>query len=313
MNGITARWYGLNGRSNSSVTGLALELNHTDLSEIFEPLSIMVSEKLSDSKIKRDVLNKVGRGHRDKRNEINRQVKELIYEVQGQKSIRNEENGKVKELKKVRLDRSNELKELREILRNGNIRRTVEEGVKTNTKERPARVIKTARENLEKKYEKGGFPGNKEKDFHNMMKKLQKELKEATDREKSSNSNALKKVRSAELLQTEAHKSVEKAVISAQSAHDLMIELSDEVDKLRESANSEHGSLICAKEEADLLHNKYIVSLRCIHSMQDIMKISESRQKLHDVDGKVGISELMTRLMSGDTLSTEELLLLQRN
>ena len=148
-------------------------------------------------------------------------VKELIYEVQNQKSIRNEANAKVKELKKVRLDRSNELKELREILRNNNNQRMVEEGEKT--KGPSARKIRAARKSLEQKYEKGGFPGNKEKDFHNMMKKLQKELKEATDREEASNSNALKKVRSAEFLQTEAHKSVEKAVINAQDAHDLIL------------------------------------------------------------------------------------------
>ena len=269
--------------------------------------------KLSDSKVKRDDLNGTGRVHRDKRNEINRQVKELIYEVQSQKSIRNIENAKVKELKKIRLDRSNELKELREILRNGNNRRTVEEGEKTKTKVRSARILRTTRESLEKKYEKGGFPGNKEKDYHKKMKSLQKELKEATDREASSNSNALEKVRSAEHLQTEAHKSVEKAVINAQDAHDLMIELSEEVDKLRGLANSEHASLTSAKREADHLHNQYIVSLRCIHSMQDIMKLSKSRQKLHDEDGRVEISDLMTRLMSGATLSTEELMLLQRN
>ena len=109
-------------------------LNHTKLSEIFEPLSTKVSEKLSDRKVKRDDLNMAGRVHRDKRNEINRQVKELIHEVQGQKSIRNEANAKVKELKKVRLDRSNELKELREILRNSNNRRMVEGGEKKGKK-----------------------------------------------------------------------------------------------------------------------------------------------------------------------------------
>ncbi|MEE2650565.1 MAG: hypothetical protein VX571_03550 [Candidatus Thermoplasmatota archaeon] len=290
-----------------------MELNHTNLREIFEPLSTKVSEKLSDRKVKRDDLNMAGRVHRDKRNEINRQVKELIHEVQGQKSIRNEANAKVKELKKVRLDRSNELKELREILRSGNNRQTVEGSENRKPKGRSARIIRTARESLEKKYEKGGFPGNKEKDFHNMMKKLQKELKEATDREEASNSHALMKVRAAEILQTEAHKSVEKAVNSAQDAHDLMIELSEEVDRLRELANSEHGILTSTKREADHLHNQYIVSLRCIHSMQDIMKLSESRQKMHDEDGKVQISDLMSRLMSGDTLSTEELMLLQRN
>ena len=290
-----------------------MELNHTNLREVFEPLSTRVSEKLSDSKDKRDELNMAGRVHRDKRNEINMQVKELISEVQNQKSIRNKANAKVKELKEVRLDRSNELKELREILRNRNNHRTIEEGEKTKTKRRSAHIIGTARISLEEKYEKGWFPGNKEKDYHKKMKELQKELKEATDREKASNSGALEKVRTAELLQTEAHKSVEKAVISAQDAHDLMIELSEEVDRLRELANSEHNSLTSAKREADHLHNQYIVSLRCIHSMQDMMKLSESRQKRHDEDGRVGISDLMTRLMSGDTLSTEELMLLQRN
>jgi len=302
---------GLNGKSNSGVTGLALELNHTNLSGVFEPLATKVSEKLYDSKAKRDELNTAGRVHRDERNEINGQVKELIYEVQNQKSIRNEANAKVKELKKVRLDRSNELKELREILRNSNNRRMVEGGEKT--KGPSARKIRAARKSLEQKYEKGGFPGNKEKDFHKKMKKLHKDLKEATDREEASTSNALKKVREAELLQTEAHKSVEEAVISAQDAHDLMIALSDEVDRLRELANGKHNGLISAKHEADFLHNQYIVSLRCIHSMQDLMKLTESRQKRDDEDGKVEISDLMARLMSGDTLSTEELMLLQRN
>ena len=91
-----------------------------------------------------------------------------------------------------------------------------------------------------------------------------------------------------------------------------MIELSEEVDRLRESANKEHLSLTTSKREAEGLHNQYIVSLRCVHSIQDMMKLSESKQKRDEEDGKEGISELMARLMSGDTLSTEELMLLQR-
>ena len=33
----------------------------------------------------------------------------------------------------------------------------------------------------------------------------------------------------------------------------------------------------------------------------------------HDDGGKLGVTDLMSRLMSGDTLSTEELMALQRN
>ena len=92
-------------------------LNHLNISEIFLPKSEAVSNLLAEFKSNRDDLNVKVRGQLDKRNEINRQVKELISEVQKQKSIRNDANGKVADLRKVRLERTNELKELRIKLR----------------------------------------------------------------------------------------------------------------------------------------------------------------------------------------------------
>ena len=109
---------------------------------------------------------------------------------------------------------------------------------------------------------------------------------------------------------------MEKAVTKAQEAHDLMVELSEEVDRLRERANAAHTGLTRSKREADLLHGQYIVSLRCIHSIQDMMKAMESREKKeeqYDGEEKVEVTDLMSKLMSGDTLSTEELMALRRN
>ena len=91
-----------------------------------------------------------------------------------------------------------------------------------------------------------------------------------------------------------------------------MMELSDEVEKLRGMANSEHIRLTKTKGIAENLHNNYIISLRCIHSMQDILKLSGSKQRQIDEDGSLEMTDLMSKLMSGDTLSTEELMLLQR-
>tara|TARA_B100000586_G_scaffold208205_1_gene155536 strand:- start:427 stop:1293 length:867 start_codon:yes stop_codon:yes gene_type:complete len=287
-----------------------LLLNNTTLREAFEPLSDKVSKKLSDCKVKRDDLNMAVRSHLDKRNDINRQVKELISEVHKQKMIRNEANTEVKELKAIRLERSNVLKELRAELRSSFNQRTP--GASEEAKGPPSHKIRAEMNKLERRFETGQIKPNKENEFFSKMKNLQKRLNETKEREEASSSNALKKVQAAETLQTEAHKSVERAVVSAQEAHDLMIELSEEVDRLRESANKEHLSLTTSKREADGLHNQYIVSLRCVHSMQDMMKLSESKQKRDEEDGKEGISELMARLMSGDTLSTEELMLLQR-
>ncbi|MEC7686317.1 MAG: hypothetical protein VYB47_01960, partial [Candidatus Thermoplasmatota archaeon] len=116
--------------------------------------------------------------------------------------------------------------------------------------------------------------------------------------------------------QEEAHKSVEISVRRAQDAHDLMVELSEEVDRLREKANSAHGELNKSKREADALHSRYIVSLRCIHSIEDMMKAMESRERKSEGsegEEKLEVTDLMSRLMSGDTLSTDELMALRRN
>lgn len=284
-------------------------LNSTNITEVFEPLSGKVSDRLMKCKVERDELNSHVRSHLDKRNEINRQVKELITEVQNQKSIRNEANSKVRDLKKIRLERSNELKSLRGKLRdisssNGAGKR----GGPSSEK------IKKSINNLDWKHQTGQIKPNKEKEFFTKMKRLQKDLRDAVSKEEASSSHVLRKVRAAESVQAEAHKLVEDAVVSAQDAHDLMIELSEEVDRLRELANQEHLGLTKTKFQADILHNQYIVSLRCIHSMQDITKMVNSKEKMHEEDGgRVEVSDLMSRLMSGDTLSTDELMLLQRN
>ena len=122
-------------------------------------------------------------------------------------------------------------------------------------------------------------------------------------------------VRVAEASQEEAHKSVEISVGRAQESHDLMVELSEEVDRLREKANSAHGELNKSKREADALHSQYIVSLRCIHSIVDLMKAMDTREKKSETSGeeKLEVTDLMSRLMSGDTLSTDELMALRRN
>ncbi|MDE0953907.1 MAG: hypothetical protein OR994_04465, partial [Candidatus Poseidoniales archaeon] len=119
----------------------------------------------------------------------------------------------------------------------------------------------------------------------------------------------------AEKLQEEAHKLVEGAVNTAQESHDLMIELSEEVDRLRAKANSSQEGVIRSKREADMLHNKYVVSLRSIHSIQDLFKAMNAQEKNLDDDSgsRLEVTDLMSRLMSGDTLSTDELMALQRN
>ena len=296
-----------------------MTMEFDEVRAVLQPMRDSIGSKSSSHRDTRDEWNAKVREFLDKRNEINRQVKELINEVQVQKAKRDEANQRVKELKSTRAERSEHLKQVREVLR-GKLdeqREYLEEKNQNRTKRGPsAGKIKADMEKLEKQYMTGQFLGKREREYHQKMKQLSGALKEVTKTQGDGGMRELKdSVRDAERQQEDAHRSVERAVMRAQEAHDLMVELSEEVDRLRDKANTAHTGLTKSKREADSLHGQYIVSLRCIHSIQDMMKAMELREKKEeDYDGeeKLELTDLMSKLMSGDTLSTDELMALRR-
>ena len=286
-----------------------MELNQSNFSSVFETKTQSVSDKLADFKTRRDQLNVKVRGQLDKRNEINSQVKELISEVQKQKTLRNEANSKVAELRKIRLEKTNELKEIRTKLRSSAEKKETDSG---NKRKGPnSHKIREQMNKLEWRHQTGQISPKKERDFFATMKRLQAELKMLKKEEEASSSSVLKEVKQAEKRQQKAHDAVTDASEKSEEAHSLMMELSNEVDRLRGLANSEHLGLTSTKGEADDLHNKYIISLRCIHSMQDILKLSGTNKEQESE--RVDVTDLMSRLMDGQTLSDEDMMLLQRN
>ena len=289
-------------------------MDFDEVRTILSPKSESLDEKLSIFREDRDTWNSKVKKYLTERNEINRQVKELITEVQNQKVIRDEANSKVKELKIIRAERSTILKKLRAELQE---KKPVSEPKKQEKRERKRneRTIRSDIDKMDMKFNYGHFQG-KEKNFEREMKKLYQELKDIkANKVENAFSELESNVRAAAKSQEEAHKLVEEAVTTAQESHDLMIELSEEVDRLRAKANSSQEGVIRSKREADLLHNKYVVSLRSIHSIQDLFKAMVAQEKNLDDDtgSKLEVTDLMSRLMSGDTLSTDELMALQRN
>lgn len=295
-----------------------MAVEFSEVRGVLQPLCESLDGKSSVHRDNRDEWNGKVRKYLDKRNEINRQVKGLINEVQTQKAIRDEFNLRVRGLKEFRVERSDHLKDIRTKLRAKLTAQAEEQGTQESKRDkRPsAGKIRTDMERLEKRYNTGQFLGEKERDYHKKAKHLSEALKEASKREGAGTMRELKdSVRDAERLQEEAHKSVERAVRSAQEAHDLMVELSEEVDRLREKANSAHSSLTRSKREADTMHGRYIVSLRCIHSIRDMMKAMDSREKREEESPdteRLEVADLMSKLMAGDTLSTDELMALRR-
>jgi uncharacterized coiled-coil DUF342 family protein len=285
-----------------------LELNQSNFSDVFETKTQAVSDKLAEFKTRRDELNVRVRTQLDKRNEINSQVKELITEVQKQKALRNEANSKVAELRKIRLEMTNELKEIRAKLRSSADKNNGS-GKKKNGPS--SRKIREQMNKLEWRHQTGQISAKKEREFFATMKRLQTEFKILKQEEEASSSSVIKEVKQAEKRQQRAHDAVTNASEKSEEAHSLMMELSNEVDRLRGMANSEHLGLTSTKGDADGLHNKYIISLRCIHSMQDILKLSGTKKGQESE--RVDVTDLMSRLMEGQTLSDEDMMLLQRN
>ena len=114
--------------------------------------------------------------------------------------------------------------------------------------------------------------------------------------------------------QEAAHEEVTAAAQAAQEAHDLMLQWNKEVDRQRDKAEAAHRELRKSKKEADKAHHLYIVSLRCLHSIQDMLRAMRgaSAGVGQRPSARVEVQDLMSKLMSGETLSTDELMELQR-
>ena len=298
----------------AGMTGEECLMDYAEVRSTLIPKNESLDEKLNVFRTDRDEWNSKVKKYLTERNEINRQVKELITEVQKQKQVRDEANSSVKELKIKRAEHSDQLKALRAEFKEKKPNEKEKFESKKNRK-RSERQIRTDIDRLDNKYQRGFFQAD-EKKFERNMKKLYQELKDVRASKMLNEFAGLEAdIRATSSLQENSHKAVEKAVDLAQEAHDLMIELSEEVDRLRERANTAQEGVIRSKREADTLHNKYIVSLRSIHSIQDLLKAMNTQERESEDYGieKLEVNDLMTRLMSGDTLSTEELMALQRN
>ena len=156
-----------------------MQLEVNEINKVFSPIKEELESGLDEKRDLRDQLNAKVRAYLDNRNEVNRQVKELISEVRSQKDIRDVANTKVKELKLDRAEKSNELKLIRTELR-GILSKLEESGDSASRRSGPPpSKIKAKMDALERKYERGGFTGASEKGFFREMKRLGQELKEA--------------------------------------------------------------------------------------------------------------------------------------
>jgi len=313
---VTGTW---NGGGSPFRSG---ELSMTNLKETLEDKKKMVDQKATTYRTTRDEWNSKTKNHLATRNEFNAEVRELIQNVKQQREIREQMNDIVREKKAIRADANKSVKEIKarlDELRGPKVQPVPESKGRGRRNRKPETVhtLRRDADRLEREFEMGRHTGSNEKKVMERIKRIRAKIKEMVSSE--DDNEDLKAVRAemkAAMEQQEAaHEEVQKAALAAQEAHELMLQWNKEVDRQRELAESSHRDLRRSKKEADKAHHHYIVSLRCLHSIQDILRAMHGASKGEAPRSKsrVEVQDLMGKLMSGETLTTEELMQLQRS
>lgn len=287
-----------------------------ELKDLLDERRKMVDKKATEHRELRDGWNEKTKEFTTTRNELNNEVRELIVQVREQRDLRDQMNEMVREKKKERDEANKLVRDAKDAIRST----LPEQPQQFDRRGRPIRPdtvqsLTRTMERLEGEFEQGKHQGKNERKYFKKMKELsakRKALQEAQSATESAEGSG--ELRAAMAAQETAHNAVKDAAEAAQSAHDLMIEWNTEVDRQREKAEAAHRKLRTSKKEADKEHSLYIVSLRCLHSIQDILRAMRgaSAGEGQRPAARDETQDLMAKLLSGETLSTEELMQLQR-
>ncbi len=289
-----------------------------DFKQLFEERRSILDGKATQYREERDSWNMKTKELVSQRNEFNSEVRELIQLSDQQKQVREQMNQVVREKKAVRNEASKRVSEIRDKIRADQPEEKPAERGPRGRRERPITLQSLQREfsRLEREFERGEHTGKNEGKVMKRLKDLNAKIRQMKKDQASSDSDSSQneELMAARKAHDEAHEAVQQAASAAQEAHDLMIQWDKEVNKQRERANSKHRELRNTKQEADKAHRFYIVSLRCLHSIQDMMRARRSAEagEGERPTARVEVQDLMSKLMSGDTLTTEELMELQR-
>lgn len=295
----------------------------SELKDLLEEKRKLVDKKATEYRQIRDDWNNRTKEHLTTRNNLNTEVRELIANVRSQRELREQKNEEVREKKNLRSECNKAVRAAKERLSelrgdDGDARDDRQGHGRRGRREKKVTVHSLRREfeRLEREFEQGKHTGKNEGKVMERLKRIRAQIQ---NMEKSEEDNedlkaAREVLRLALESQESSHLEVTRAAEEAQQAHDLMIEWNEEVNKKREVAEEAHRHLRRSKKEADQAHHHYIVSIRCLHSTQQIIKAIQgiASGTAPDKSSSEGVQDLMSKLMSGETLSTEQLMELQR-
>jgi len=261
----------------------------------------------------RDELNDKTKEWAERRDELNAQVRKLIDEANQKRESRDALNSQVKEAKAKRDEwnrKFNDLSDKAMILRREKMPKS---GLSI-------RKYKAELRALEKKHMTSVLSAEKEKALMKEMSMLDGKIKEMEKEieQFAEVKQAEKDAREAKDNAENFHRSVSELAEKAQSEHDSMLKLYEEADTLRKEADGAQDKFIEAKLAADEQHREHIEHIRQVHDFDKIIsgirdKGKKSRTDRDDTSAKRQAEEIFEKFKSGEKLSTEDIMVLQKS
>lgn len=261
----------------------------------------------------RDDLNEETRKWVDQRDDLNYKVRGMIDKANEHKENRDKLNTEVRETKVLRDNWNRSVAELSEKL-------IVEKREKMPAGEAPIRKLRMQLRILEKKHMTSVLTPDKERalvdeigDLSSKIKAMEKEFEQFEDIRKLE-----RDLKEAKKEAEASHRKVGELAEKAQIEHDEMVRLFEEADKLRRDADQAQERFIETKLKADDEHRSHIEYIRQVHDFDKIIsgmrqKLRKSRKEKEDDSAKKEAEGIFDKFKSGEKLSTDDLMLLQKS
>jgi len=260
----------------------------------------------------RDKLNDETKMWSKKRDENNAKVKESIRKAEEHRQTRDNFNEEVRNAKDEREKLNKVYNEAREGLNQMKKDQLPKDGISISK-------LKRDMKNLEFKLMTSVLTIDKERELHELMKKIQHQIQE---REKVLEKN--KEVQGAITVMKEAkanaeaqHRHVSELADKAQAEHDSMVGIYEESNRLHKEADLYQEKFIESKMKADEEHKQHIVYIRQVHDLDKIVsglrrKHRKARRSKVEVLAKKEAEDIYDKFKRGEKLSTEDLMALQK-
>jgi len=271
-----------------------------------------LNRKAEEYRKKRDLLNTDTKKWAKERDKLNDKVKKLNKQAATHREARDEYNQEVQSAKKDRDVLNKEYSDLHAQLEAIKKERLPKDG------ENVDRLKKDLRK-LEFRQMTSVLSADKERDLVDQMNTIQAKIKEREDLfEKNSEVQGLvTNEKQVKAKAEDAHKKVSELADKAQREHDSMVALYEESDGLRKEADGFQEKFIKSKMAADEEHRLHIKYIRQIHDYDKIIaglkqRAASASKSRSDESVKNEAEDIYNRFKSGEKLSTEDLMTLQK-